>query len=124
MMVRGIRGAITVSRDEPGEVLAATRELLEAILASNPTLRIEDLASAWFTVTEDLCSVHPAKAARQLGWSSVPLLCSLEIPVPGGLPRCVRVLLHWNTELGQSDVRHVYLREAAILRPDLSERSQ
>jgi len=119
MPVRGIRGAIDVINDQPEEVLAATRELLEAILLANPALKPADLASVLFTVTDDLQSVYPAQAARQMGWGDVPLICAREIPVPGGLPRCVRVLLHWNTDLGQAEVRHVYLRGAVSLRPDL-----
>lgn len=121
MTVRGIRGAVVVEVDEPGAIQAATRRLLEAVMEANPTLRPEDLASAWFTVTPDLVSAHPAAAARQLGWSQVPLMCSLEIPVPGSLARCVRVLLHWNTEMAQQEVHHVYLGAAAVLRPDLAK---
>jgi chorismate mutase len=119
MPVRGIRGATVAPKDEPEAVLAATRTLLEAIVQANPGLIPADLASAWFTVTSDLCSAHPAQAARQLGWGSVPLMCALEIPVPGSLPHCIRVLLHWNTALPQSAIQHVYLGEAARLRPDL-----
>ncbi len=81
--------------------------------------RPQDLASALFTVTEDLSAAYPAAAARELGWTDVPLICAREIPVPGGLPRCIRVLLHWNTDLPQSAIRHVYLGAAAALRPDL-----
>lgn len=119
MAIRGIRGAITVDVDAPEHILAATRELLDAILNANPTLRCEDIASAFFTVTDDLRSAYPALAARQMGWDLVPMMCAREIPVPGGLPRCVRVLLHWNTDLPQNAVHHVYLREAMVLRPDL-----
>lgn len=121
MTVRGIRGATVVVYDEPEAVLSATRELLSAILKANPTLNPDDLASAVFTVTGDLCSAYPARAARQLGWDDVPLMCALEIPVPGSLPRCIRVLLHWNTDLPQSSVRHVYLGAASSLRPDLTQ---
>jgi chorismate mutase len=120
MPVRGIRGATVACKDDPDSILAATRQLLEAILSANPGLQPADLASAWFTVTGDLGSVHPAQAARQMGWAEVPLMCALEIPVPGSLPRCIRVLLHWNTGLPQADVHHVYLGQAAILRPDLT----
>lgn len=120
MPVRGIRGATDASHDQAEEVLAATQELLEAILLANPALKPADLASVLFTVTDDLQSVYPAQAARQIGWRDVPLMCAREIPVPGGLPRCIRVLLHWNTDLAQADVRHVYLRGAASLRPDLT----
>ena len=119
MPLRGIRGATVACQDDPETVLAATRQLLEAILAANPGLVPADLASAWFTVTGDLCSVHPAQAARQMGWAEVPLMCALEIPVPGSLERCIRVLLHWNTPLPQSAIHHIYLGQAAELRPDL-----
>ncbi len=119
MTIRGVRGAITVDVDAPEHILAATRELLDAILNANPTLRREDIASAFFTVTDDLHSAYPALAARQMGWDLVPMMCAREIPVPGGLPRCIRVLLHWNTDLPQEAVHHVYLREAMVLRPDL-----
>jgi chorismate mutase len=122
MSLRGVRGAITVERDQPEEILAASGELLAAILQANPALQPEDLASVIFTVTGDLCSAYPAKAARQMGWTEVPLMCALEIPVPGGLPRCIRVLLHWNTGLPQQSIHHVYLKEAASLRPDLARR--
>jgi chorismate mutase len=90
------------------------------LLKANPTLRLQDLASVVFTVTPDLSSVYPAKAARELGWNEVPLLCTCEIPVPGGLPRIVRVLAHWNTEIPQRSIKHVYLGEAVRLRPDLA----
>jgi chorismate mutase len=119
MTIRGIRGAITVSVDQPDLILQATRELLEAILDENPGMRPEDVASAIFTVTDDLASTFPAQAARQMGWELVPMLCAREIPVPDSLPRVIRVLVHWNTELPQSEIKHVYLREAVKLRPDL-----
>jgi len=120
MPVRGIRGAIDVPEDTPGAVLEATRELLTEMQNANPQLRGEDIASAIFTTSKDLQAVYPAQAARQMGWVAVPLLCCQELDVRGGLPRCVRILLHWNTELPQNAVRHVYLRGAAELRPDLT----
>jgi len=119
MTTRGIRGAITVSADQPELILAATQELLGAILRSNPSLQIEDIASALFTTTDDLVSVYPALAARQMGWEYVPMMCAREIPVPGSLARCVRVLVEWNTDLIQNVIKHVYLRDAVSLRPDL-----
>ena len=119
MPIRGIRGAITVSADEPDLILQATRELLEEILEENPGMKPEDIASAWFSVTEDLISTFPAQAAREMGWSLVPMLCAREIPVPNSLARVIRVLVHWNTELPQNEITHVYLREAVKLRPDL-----
>jgi chorismate mutase len=119
MSLRGVRGATTAAQDQAEEILSATRELMEAILQANPALQPEDIASVIFTTTADLRAVYPARAARELGWTEVPLMCAQEIPVPEGLPRCIRVLLHWNTELPQVAIRHVYLREAVRLRPDL-----
>ena len=119
MPTRGLRGATTVTTDARDEVISATKELLDAILRANPSLRTDDLASALFTVTDDIASVYPALAARQMGWDAVPMMCAREIPVVGSLRLCIRVLIHWNTDLPQSDVKHVYLREAVKLRPDL-----
>ena len=120
MPVRGVRGAITVSADDSEAILSATRELLSAILEANPTLRSEDIASGSFTTTEDLRTAYPAQAAREMGWTQVPMICSREIPVPGGLPLCIRVLLLWNTDLSQHRIHHIYLGDAASLRPDLN----
>ena len=121
MTVRGIRGATTIEADMAENVLSATRELLLAIIRANPTLRSEDIASVLFTATDDICSAYPAKAARELGWTEAALMCAREIPVAGSLPLCIRVLITWNTPVPQAEVRHVYLREAAGLRPDLSQ---
>jgi len=120
MHQRGIRGATTIETDTKESVLPATRELLDAILASNPGLKTDDIAAALFTVTDDIASAYPALAARQMGWDLVPMMCAREIPVEGSLPLCIRVLLHWNTELTQSEIKHVYLRNAVKLRPDLA----
>ncbi len=119
MPIRGIRGATTVTADEPELILEATRELLEEILAENEGMQTEDIASALFTVTDDLASTFPAQGARQMGWGLVPMMCAREIPVPGSLPKVIRVLVHWNTELPQNKITHVYLRDAVKLRPDL-----
>jgi chorismate mutase len=120
MPIRGIRGATTVTADEPDLILNATRELLEAILSENQAMTPEEVGSAIFTVTDDLASTFPAQAARQMGWGLVPMLCAREIPVPNSLPRVIRVLVHWNTEVPQHEITHVYLREAVKLRPDLA----
>ncbi len=120
MSVRGIRGATVAGQDEAEAILAATRELLAAIVEANPSLDPADIASVFFTVTDDLAAVHPALGARQLGWTDVPLMCSREIPVPGSLPRCIRVLVLWNTPLPQAEIHHVYLGEAVALRPDIA----
>ena len=119
MAIRGIRGATTVSADEPEIILQGTRELLEAILDANESMKPEDVGSALFTVTDDLESTFPAQAAREMGWGLVPMICAREIPVPGSLRRVIRVLVHWNTEVPQKEITHVYLRDAVKLRPDL-----
>lgn len=117
---RGVRGATTVVENNVLEILAATRELLAMMIRLNG-IEAEDVASGIFTTTQDLVAVYPATAARQLGWMSVPLLCGHEMAVPDGLPRCVRILLHWNTDRSQDEIHHVYLKEAVQLRPDQSE---
>jgi chorismate mutase len=118
VLCRGIRGATTAEADTAEAILAATTELLAEIVEAND-VDSRDVASAQFTVTPDLTAAFPARAARDLGWQQVPLLDAQEVPVPGSLTRCVRVLIHWNTAKLQSEIRHVYLRGAAALRPDL-----
>ncbi len=119
--VRGVRGAITVERDDATLLLDATERLLREIVSENG-IDSADVASALFTLTPDLVSQFPAAAARRMGWTLVPLLNFTEIAVPGGLPRCIRVLLHVNTPKAQHEIVHVYLDGARVLRPDL-ERS-
>jgi chorismate mutase len=114
---RGLRGATTVDENDAEAMLEATAELLQALVESNG-LREEDLASVFFTTTPDLNAVCPAVAARGLGWTRTALLCVQEMAVPGSLPRCIRVLIHWNTERSIDELHHVYLREARALRPD------
>lgn len=118
IFVRGIRGAITVTENSAEKIKEATRQLLSTLMEENQFV-VEDVASAIFTVTSDLNAVFPASAAREMGWNYVPLMCSTEITVPGGVPHCVRVLLHINTAKSQQEIRHIYLGEAARLRPDL-----
>ena len=120
MQTRGIRGATTVRTDSKEEVLVATRELLNEIFAQNPDLDKVDIASAFFTTTEDVSSAYPALATREMGWDFVPMLCAREIPVPDSLAMCIRVLIHWNTEKEQKEIKHIYLRGATKLRPDLA----
>ena len=122
MALRGIRGATVVEKDEPDQILAATQELLREIIDANPSLSSEDVASVIFSMTEDLKSVYPAKAARDMGWDKVPLFCTVEIPVPDSLEMCIRILIHWNTEFPQIAVNHVYLGKATKLRPDFVKR--
>lgn len=119
MYCRGIRGATTVERNEREEILSATTELLQLMVRQNE-LHVEDIASAIFTVTDDLNADFPAAAARQLGWDEVALLCMREIPVPHSLGKCIRVLLHVNTTRSASQIRHIYIREAVTLRPGLA----
>jgi chorismate mutase len=121
MNVRGVRGAITVERDEPALLLDATERMLREMVARNG-IDPADVASALFTLTPDLTSEFPAVAARRMGWTRVPLLNFHEVGVPGSLPRCIRVMLHVNTDKGQDEIVHVYLDGARVLRPDL-ERS-
>ncbi len=118
---RGIRGATTVARNEPEAIWEATQELLQALVEANG-LDPCDLASAIFTVTGDLDAAFPATAARRMGWHDVPLLDAREIAVPGSLPRCIRVLLHWNTDRTAAEIVHVYLHAAQVLRPEHGER--
>lgn len=117
MPCRGVRGATTAEADTAGAILSATRELLARLIEAND-LRPEEVTSAIFTVTSDLTAAFPAQAARELGWTDVALLDAQEIAVPDSLTRCIRVLIHWNTDRPQSEVVHVYLRDAAALRPD------
>jgi chorismate mutase len=117
-VVRGVRGAITVERDDATLLLDATERLLRTIVAENG-IRTDDIASALFTLTPDLVSQFPAAAARRIGWTQVPLLNFTEIGVTGSLPRCIRVMLHVNTDKRQDEIVHVYLDGAQVLRPDL-----
>lgn len=118
-MIRAVRGAIQVDRDEPDDILAGTRELLTEVVHRNG-IEPADLISIVFTLTPDLTSCFPATAARDLGLVDVPLLCATEVAVPGALPRVVRLLAHIESDRPRSAVRHVYLRGATRLRPDLA----
>ena len=118
--LRALRGATSVADDTPAAIEAATRELLEEIMARN-SIEAEDLVSLVFTSTPDLTSAFPATAARGLGLGGVPLLCAQEIPVPGALPRCIRVLIHLYTDRDYASLRHVYLGAARQLREDLPQ---
>ncbi len=116
--VRAIRGATTVLSDEPALIREAVIELLESMLDDND-LSPADVISAVFTATCDLVSEFPAHAARLIGWSDIPLLCAQELPVQGALPRCIRVMLHAESRRTRAEIRHVYLRDAILLRTDL-----
>ena len=119
-ILRGLRGATTATANTSEAILEATGELLGALQTANG-FRPEDIESAIFTSSPDLTAEYPARAARQLGWSDVPLLGATEVDVPGGLPRCIRVLLHFYTAAPQGQLKHMYLREAAKLRPDRAQ---
>lgn len=118
MMTRGVRGATTVEVNSAEAILQATEELLTTMMKANE-LDEESVASAFFTVTQDLNAEFPALAARQMGWDDVALLCGHEMNKPGALPMCLRILIHVNTERARSEIRHVYLRGARVLRPDI-----
>jgi chorismate mutase len=120
MATRGIRGAITIPSDTTENVLSGVQELLDAIFLSNPDLVTDDIASIIFTTTNDIVSTFPALAARKMGWDQVPMMCAQEIPVPDSLPLCIRILILWNSEKEQQSIKHIYLRGAASLRPDLA----
>ena len=117
MRCRGIRGATTADSNTPEAILQATTELLTELMQANG-LRVEDVASAFFSTTRDLNAEFPAVAANRMGWTDVALLCGHEMDVPGSLAMCLRVLLHVNTEKEPHEIRHVYLRGAKVLRPD------
>lgn len=122
MPVRGIRGATTATDNTETAILDATEELLRWLAAANE-LRPADIASIIFSVTPDLNATFPARAARQLGWTETPLLDTVELSVPDAIPRCIRVLIHWNTDRPIETIQHGYLREATALRPDLAPES-
>ena len=117
--MHAVRGATSVLLDDPDALVAATRELLERMVADNG-VEVDDVVSVIFTMTADLSSAFPARAAREMGWTATPLLCMREIDVPGALPRCIRVLMHVEFAVPRARVTHVYLREAVALRPELA----
>jgi chorismate mutase len=122
--VRGVRGATTVERNTAEAIVEAARELLDEVVRRNE-IKTEDVASAWFSTTRDLDAEFPAVAARRgLGWDHVALMCSHEMDVPGSLPGCLRLLLHVNTQRSQTELQHVYLRGAKVLRPDVVSQAE
>jgi len=120
MTCRGVRGATTVEHNEREEILGAARQLIALLIRRND-IKSADVASVIFTTTTDIDAEFPAIAARQLGFLHVPLLCGHEMAVAGSLPRCIRVLMHWNTDKPQDAIHHVYIRDAVQLRPDLTK---
>ncbi len=120
MMLRGLRGATTVSDNTEEAILDATRELLAAMIESNG-IGENEVASIFFSSTSDLTAAFPARAARDLGWQTVALMGTQEQDVTHGLERCIRVLLHWNTAKETAHLRHVFLHGAKVLRPDWAD---
>jgi chorismate mutase len=120
MPCRGVRGATTCEENTPESILKAGRELLALMIRQNG-ISPGDVASAVFSTTRDLDAEFPALAARQLGWYDVALMCVNELDVPGSLRRCIRILLHWNTDKAADQIIHVYIKGAANLRPDRSK---
>jgi chorismate mutase len=118
LMVRAVRGAITVRRDSREAVLDSTERLLRELLGRNG-IAAGDVVSILFTATPDVRSAFPAEAARLMGLDFVPLICAAEMDVPGALPACIRVLMHVHSRRTQQDIEHVYLEGAQSLRPDL-----
>lgn len=123
MKMRGIRGAITVDRDDAAAIVDATKRLLTAMIERND-VALDDIASVLFSLTPDLRAVFPALGAREMGWTHVPMLHFTEIDVPGSLPRVIRVLMHVNTSRSLDAIDHVYLDGAVVLRPDLARSSR
>jgi len=118
--VRAVRGATTVEHDRREDVIARTQELVEAIVERN-RLAPEDMVSILFTATDDIHSAFPAEAAREAGFTHVPLMCARELEIDGGIERCIRIMLHVYTPLGAEELRHPYLHGARQLRTDLPE---
>lgn len=124
MMMRGIRGAITVSEDHPDEILKETRKLVLEMADQNQ-VDPEFVASVVISTTTDISSAFPAKAVRTIeNWTFVPVMCTHEMDVPGSMPLCIRVMMHVNTTVGQKDIHHVYMNDAVKLRPDLLKDSK
>jgi chorismate mutase len=119
-LLRGVRGATTVDANDKDQIVARVTELLKVIVNENG-IDTEDLAAVIFSSTPDLNTAFPAVAARAIGWSEVPLFGTQEIENPDGVPLCVRVLLLWNTEKNQKQIKHLYLHKAAVLRRDLAK---
>ncbi|MCI0819438.1 MAG: chorismate mutase [Chloroflexi bacterium] len=122
MLVRGVRGATTIEANTVEAVLEATQELLSAMVEAND-IDAEDVASALFTTTPDVNAEFPAVAAREMGWEHVALLCGHEMSVPKALKMCLRILIHVNTDKPAKEIRHIYLRGATALRPDIGKQN-
>jgi chorismate mutase len=117
---RGVRGAITCASNTREAIIEATTTLLQAVITANGIVPA-DVASIWFTTTTDLYAEFPAVAARKIGFTDTALMNAHEMTVPGALPMCIRLIMHWNTSKAQADVKHIYLGGATVLRPDLAK---
>lgn len=117
-LLRGVRGATTVEANERGLIMARVTEMLSVLVVEN-NIELTDLGAAIFSATPDLDAAFPAAAARTLGWGEVPLFGTQELDVEGGVPLCIRVLLLWNSDKNQNEIKHIYLHGASVLRPDL-----
>ncbi len=117
MTLRAIRGATTVETNTREAILSATRELLLAIVQANQ-LDVADIVSIWFTITSDLDAAFPARAARDLGWTHTALLDAQAPHVANDVPRCIRVMMHCETNRTPNEIQHIYLQDARRLRPD------
>jgi chorismate mutase len=115
-----VRGATTIIKDDPSMIINATEELMLKLLALN-RIQPADIVSIIFTVTHDINSEFPAVAARKIGLTDTPLICTQEIPKPGSLPLCIRLLMHFYTDLQKSEIKPLYLHQAINLRPDLQQ---
>ncbi|OKL37987.1 chorismate mutase [Domibacillus mangrovi] len=120
-MVRGIRGAITVKQNDGAEMVEATERLIADMIEQNK-IDPDSVCSAFISATNDLDAMFPARALRELkGWEYVPVMCMQELSIKGGLEKCIRIMMHVNTEVAQKDIRHIYLEGAVVLRPDLQQ---
>ncbi|NLP14615.1 MAG: chorismate mutase [Clostridium sp.] len=119
-MVLAVRGATTVENNNSDEIIAETQKLLLEMAKRNE-LHEEDIISIIFTVTQDLDKAFPAVAARNIGWTSTALMCMNEINVQGSLKKCIRIMMHVNSEKGKKDIKHIYTNGAKVLRPDIGE---
>lgn len=123
-MIRGIRGATTVTKNEKETILEETNRLLQKIIEKNE-LQPEDVISVQFTMTDDLDAVYPAVALRHMeGWNLIPMMCLPELKIKGSLEKCIRALFYVKTEKSQQEIKHIYLNKAVQLRPDLVERNE
>ncbi|MFA5104105.1 MAG: chorismate mutase [Candidatus Margulisiibacteriota bacterium] len=123
MATRGVRGAITVKKNEKDAIVFATEMMLEKMISVNK-IRVEDIAAVIFSVTPDLTKEFPAIAAREMGWLYTPLMCTNEINIENSLKKCIRVLMIVNSDKSQEKIKHIYLDEAKKLRPDLSAKNK